>query len=316
MLLRQSVIGVEDFVVVSKNQPAKLEYDIALSGVAGLRLVDDVLELVDAGGSPRLRVARPWLMDSAGTRRRAHVAVHGCDADTNPAPPWGRAVTPSGSSSCTLLVSWDPRDLVAPLLVDPAWQSTTSLMVPREAPAMTSLSTLAGDFLFVTGEGSSELVNLADATTSAGPAMSAFRRHHSVAYDAVSNMVYAVGGVDGTGAYLSSTERVGLSAPVPTWSPFTSLPEGRADHVLGIAIPLSAPASRCFVVGGKKQGGLASTNLRLDLPSGSWQVLPGGPGPRTGHALVMVGPKAGPMVIAGFDASGNALDDVWSMDKP
>jgi hypothetical protein len=52
--------GTEDYVVF-EARPAveEIAYDVDVSRVAGLRLVSNVLEFLDAGGAPRLRVAEP-----------------------------------------------------------------------------------------------------------------------------------------------------------------------------------------------------------------------------------------------------------------
>ncbi len=66
-------------------------------GVAGLRLVAGVLEMLDAGGAPRLRVEPPYIVGADGARTDASLAVEGCAVDSNPAAPWGRRVTAPGA---------------------------------------------------------------------------------------------------------------------------------------------------------------------------------------------------------------------------
>ena len=125
--------GSEDWVVVAAERAgASVDYEVRLGrGVAGLRLVARTLELLDAGGAPRLRMAAPYLVDSAGTVRPAHVDVVGCNLDRSPRAPFGRPVVTPGAEACRVRVSWDPSKLVYPAVVDPAWTSTMQLAAPR-----------------------------------------------------------------------------------------------------------------------------------------------------------------------------------------
>ncbi len=120
---RVAASSTEEFVTLPSGG-SELAWTVELGdAVAGLRLVGGVLELLDAGGAPRLRVKRPWVADAKGILRQASLDVSGCAVDTSGAPPWGRAVTPPTARSCRLWVRWDARDLEAPLLVDPLWQT-------------------------------------------------------------------------------------------------------------------------------------------------------------------------------------------------
>ncbi len=75
LIERAAQDGVEDFVAFAKRPAAEqLDYRVALSGVAGLRLVANTLELLDAGGTPRLRVAPPFVVDSRGKRVGARLS--------------------------------------------------------------------------------------------------------------------------------------------------------------------------------------------------------------------------------------------------
>ncbi|MBK7578844.1 MAG: hypothetical protein IPI67_01445 [Myxococcales bacterium] len=86
---RATAVGTEDFVVL-EQAPAEpsVRYEVALSEqVAGLRLVAGCVQLLDAGGAPRLRMAPPYLVDAAGTRHEASVALEGCAFDATPPRP-------------------------------------------------------------------------------------------------------------------------------------------------------------------------------------------------------------------------------------
>lgn len=122
--------GTEDFAIFpTRPRVEALEYDVDVSHVAGLRLVSGTLEFLDAGGSPRLRVAPPYVVDAGGTRHAAGLSVAGCAVDTNGTGPWGRAITAPGSHVCTVKITWS--NVVYPAMVDPAWGATGSMIVPR-----------------------------------------------------------------------------------------------------------------------------------------------------------------------------------------
>src|SRR5204862_3221618 len=88
--------GTEDFVAFeSKPATTQIAYNLALgAGAAGLRLVGGTLEVLDSGGAPRMRVAPPYIVGGDGVQTDAALAVVGCAVDVDPAPPWGRPVTP------------------------------------------------------------------------------------------------------------------------------------------------------------------------------------------------------------------------------
>ncbi|MBE7483407.1 MAG: hypothetical protein HS104_25945 [Polyangiaceae bacterium] len=61
---RPTAVGTEDFLVL-EQAPAErsVQYEVALSGkVRGLRLVAGSVQLLDAGGAPRLRMVPPYLV--------------------------------------------------------------------------------------------------------------------------------------------------------------------------------------------------------------------------------------------------------------
>jgi len=162
LLQHASPIGTEDFVSFDAH-PAKPEitYEVGLlNGVAGLRLVDRTLELVDAGGAPRLRVAPPFLTGADGARTEAALALEGCEADDNPAAPWGRAVTAPGASRCLLHVTWDDRAVGYPAVLDPSWTTTGSMITPRQNHTATLLST--GKVLVAGGDNGTTLLPSAE----------------------------------------------------------------------------------------------------------------------------------------------------------
>jgi hypothetical protein len=117
--------GLEDFVSVETRPTVpSVSYELTLDrGVAGLRLVDGTLEMLDAGGAPRLRVSPPYLVGSDGARTDATLALDGCSADSNPAAPWGRPVTAPG----TVGVRWPADAIRYPAVLDPRWTAASSM---------------------------------------------------------------------------------------------------------------------------------------------------------------------------------------------
>src|SRR6185503_16516257 len=131
--------SLEDFWLLERRPSRpQLDWTLHLDGVAGLRLVARTLELLDAAGTPRLRVAPPWVLDAAGVRHPAELTVDGCVVDTDPRAPWGRPPLAPGAGRCTLRLTWN-EDVAYPALVDPLWSATDTLVQPRSQHGMATL---------------------------------------------------------------------------------------------------------------------------------------------------------------------------------
>ncbi len=129
---RPTLTGAEDFVRVGAEGPSSLAYDLAIDArTTSLRLVENVLELIDASGSPRLRVAAPSAVDANGKTHALTASVEGCAVDHDPRAPFHRPVVPTGANNCILHVSWARASLAFPIVVDPAWSTTDTMMTPR-----------------------------------------------------------------------------------------------------------------------------------------------------------------------------------------
>src|SRR5262245_42022508 len=96
LLHRALPSGTEDYVAFDTRPAApSVAYEISLGpNVEGLRLVEGTLEMLDRDGAPRLRVEPPFVVGADGARVAATLAVEGCAVDRDPAPPWGREITP------------------------------------------------------------------------------------------------------------------------------------------------------------------------------------------------------------------------------
>ncbi len=131
--------GTEDYVYFpSKPEVEELRYTVDVSAVAGLRLVSNVVELLDKEGYPRLRVQAPLAVDARGEQLALRLGVEGCAYDENPAAPWERAVVEPGKEACEVVVRWEGG--AYPLVVDPAFVSTGSMAVGRQGHTANVLS--------------------------------------------------------------------------------------------------------------------------------------------------------------------------------
>lgn len=120
---RQRDSGVEDYIAFEQrpDRPV-IEYELELSSsIAGLRLVANTLELLDSGGTPRLRASPPYILGADDALTWARIEVTGCAVDRDPSAPWGRPPIAPGASACDVTVRWDDAHVVYPALLDPAW---------------------------------------------------------------------------------------------------------------------------------------------------------------------------------------------------
>lgn len=107
--------GVDFYEVFTASELLAFRYDVTLAGVAGLRVIDGSVELLDAGGAPRLPAyPRPITCDSAGVAR---VGTADVGAPRSMATRAARGVArscPPGGATCTLVVRFDARGLRCP----------------------------------------------------------------------------------------------------------------------------------------------------------------------------------------------------------
>ncbi len=198
VLSRAGADGAEDLVAFERA-PAleRVRYRLELEhGVAGLRLVAGSLELLDAEGTPRLRMRRPVLLDEHGVATPADVAVDGCAVSRDPRAPWHRPVTAPGGATCTLRVDWSGRGVRYPALLDPAWGTTGSMAVVRYNHTATLLGNgkvLVAGGSALTALSSAELYDPPTGSFAATGSMSGARNNHTATL-LVDGRVLAVGG--------------------------------------------------------------------------------------------------------------------------
>jgi RHS repeat-associated protein len=156
----------------SRPTAEQITYDVALGqGVAGIRLVSNTVEFLDAHGAPRLRMAPPYISGSQSTSAWATVTVQGCAVDVSPSPPWNRAVTPPGGTHCAVSVDWSKDGIQYPALLDPSWSVGSTMSVARmhhgSARVTASGKELAlvfGGYAFTSTIGSAELFDESSGT--------------------------------------------------------------------------------------------------------------------------------------------------------
>lgn len=255
--------GTEDFVFF-RERPAEeaLTYRVDVRGVAGLRLVANTLEFLDEAGTPRLRVASPWVVDATGRRHSASLHVHGCDVDQDPRAPWGLPITPPGASTCLVRVGWTVAQY--PALVDPGWTTTAVMAQARTSHVAASLDNgkaiMVGGFDFSSDLSGCELFDVASATWAATGSLT-LARDYATATKLADGRILATGGANSTATaelYDPSTGK---------WSNTGSMVTGRARH--GAA---RLPDGRVLVAGGY-QGSFSNVLSSAEIynpVSGAW----------------------------------------------
>ena len=248
--------GTEDYVAFD-HRPAKeeLRYDVDVSGVAGLRLVSRTLEFLDDRGTPRLRVAPPYVVDAHGTRVEAELALEGCAFDDDPSAPWERTPTNPGASTCQVRVSWHLATY--PALVDPGWTATGSMSTPRHTHTATELS--SAKVLIAGGQGaggaflsSAELFD-GKGTFAATGAMNGVRALHQAVLlksGPSAGKILVAGGSNGSG--LSTAELFDGTA----WTKAGAMKAIRNTHTMTLL-----PSGQVLAAGGVNGGSLSSAEI-------------------------------------------------------
>jgi hypothetical protein len=222
-LVRADAAGFEDHLLIDHPlADSEVRYAIAPGeGAAGLRLIGGVLEILDRGGAPRLRMEAPFVVDATGTRRAARVRVEGCAVDRSPRAPWGRRVTAPGAATCEVVVSWG-GEVSYPILVDPGWTLTGAMAFARARHELHGLP--SGRAIAIGGVddagalASSEVFDPVSGTWAMTGAMAKARYNYGSATLA-SGEVLVAGGLNETDGSLALAERYD-----PTTGTFLALP--------------------------------------------------------------------------------------------
>jgi hypothetical protein len=298
--------GTEDFVILREGGTSAIDYELEIEqGVAGLRLGADTLELLDAGGAPRLRVPSPYVIDDTGRRIAASLSLDGCAYDTSPAAPWGRPVTPPGAGSCRVHVAWSDAGLRYPLIVDPAWLTTNNLRRSRDGHAATVLAN--GLVLFSGGEswtqngavctgGTTLIAELFDPATatfaSTGSTKLGHYEHRSVTLTSGQALI---AGSQSAGSFSSIEVYDPLAG---TWTYVTSSDGERAHPALA-----RLPGGAAMLFGGANTLGTVLKTTMVYTPGTGW--APGAPmaSARINHDAVLLDDNS-ILIVGGTDQAG------------
>lgn len=292
LIHRPHADGTEDYVVF-ETKPAveALEYEVDVSAVAGLRLVADVLEFLDESGTPRLRMAAPYVVDAAG-RHEARTHVDGCAYDHDPAGPWGRPVTPPGRAACRLRIAWTGVDY--PALVDPAWTATGSMTRVRSEHAATLLPS-SGRVLITGGYGGTASAELFDGTSTFAVTgnMTVPRYRHTATYmPSTGKVLITGGGTSGVGTLSSAETFDGVST-------FTAVSAMKSERVYHVATLLSS--GKVLITGGTSSSAWQATAEVFD---GSTFTLTSPMVTARGYHTATLLTSGKVLVAAGYNATG------------
>jgi hypothetical protein len=258
--------GVEDFYQVENTRDElTFSYDVAMTNVAGLRLVGGTLEMLDAAGTPRVRSTTPVAIDAHGVERAGEIEVSGCAYDTSPLGPWNRPLTRPGSSTCTVTMRIDGRGLAYPVLVDPAWIGTYNTKQTHAYHKMFVLpaaSPDAGKVLLVGGTGSAaQATELFDPSTNSWASSSltgdasGFGQGTNAAMLSDGRVLLA-GGFPTTGTTTVARASAVLRKTDGTWIAAAALSSGRAWHTMNVVS--TGGKEYILVAGGQPQSTLSS----------------------------------------------------------
>ncbi len=324
VLQRASYDGVEDFVLFPER-PAdeRITYEVDMTRVAGLRLVDKTLEFVDSRGVPRLRMNPPSAIDSAGSRFDLRVGVLDCAVDSASSALSPRVVRPwpqgNDKTTCSVAVDFAPSGSDAappqyPLVVDPSWSTTNSMSNARAnfgtfssmGKTGTGTPTLARVYAIggYTGSACSKAVDSFNPSNNRWfseaalpearcmPTIISVRKGDSLAYVTFPGVL---GGAS-TPANLQAgtgTSTFWLLWPNAlnnnVWRTMTPMDVSRVGHA---AIPLTSTAAteKVFVIGGFGTASTAELSvgaLTSTSPTSSWTPKANLPSNRGGHAVLV-----------------------------
>ena len=275
---------VEEFIVLrDARAPRKFEYEVKVVRGGGRVLQSaGVVEVLDGAGIAWLRLERPYLVDEEGNRHQAEARLEGK----------------------RLVVSVPVGVRRGPVLLDPAWTTTTGMAVPRYSHTATLLTT---DKILVAGgsspyTSSAELYDQATGTWSLTGSMASVRRWHTATLLKTGKVLVA-GGTSKDYA-LSSAELYDLSTG--KWTSTGSMAEARKKQTATLL-----GSGKVLVVGGEESSAysyaLASAEL-YDPVTGKWGSTGSMAKRRTNHTATLL--KTGKVLAAG------GYEDFWWGSTP
>lgn len=122
--------GAEDFVAFeTRPEKEEVRYQLELTGAAGVRVLPNVVEVLDQNGAPRVRMRAPTYTDERG-EHPATFAIEGCSVDRDPAPAWSRPFQHlEEDATCELVVGFAGASY--PMLLDPQWGDAGLMFTDR-----------------------------------------------------------------------------------------------------------------------------------------------------------------------------------------
>ena len=328
VLHRVTEDGTEDFVEFETPPAApEVRYSVQLGPeVAGLRLVSNTLELLDAQGVPRLRVSPPYLVDSKGELTWATLELEDCEADTSPLPTLTPPSILPGKGACSVLISWDPEGMTYPVLLDPQWVDTGNLAIPRYAHAASTKLPSANhnnNSVIVTGgifggtvlssveilyepPTGSPVWSTASSMTTPRAFHVGINRSETGTFTGFDS--YLVAGGYTTGFVPTDTAQRFTFTNFPiagTWSSVPNMSSARG----GAAIA-AVDNQKALIVGGVGSSGAPVSSAQIyDFQSNTWLPAPNAPRARAFHTATslrtngVIGGQNSVLVAGGFDAN-------------
>jgi hypothetical protein len=297
--------GTEDYITFDREPAAKqVVYSVDLSpAVAGLRLVGGTLEAVDGSGTPRLRVASPYLVGADGQVVEAALDVAGCNVDTSPGEPWDRPTVAPGASTCQVRVSWEGAQVAYPAVLDPSWSTTASMSRTRWQAATSTLPN--GRVLVSGGETTgnittrtAEIYDTTSRTWATTASMSTARQQHRSVRIA-NGTVMVTGGIDeATFTVWATTEAYNQTSG--TWSALATMPNARRDHTMTLL------ANSDILVTGGTVGQVPQTRSEIyNHNNNTWAATTNMLVGQEKHTATLL--NNGNVLVVGFNAPGGQL---------
>lgn len=319
MIHRAHADGLEDYVRFEQRPATEaLVYDLELGdGIAGLRIVANTLEMLDADGTPRMRVTPPSVVDAEGTWHWASLSVEGCAVDTSPVPPWRRATTPPGAARCGLRVDWSGSGVVYPALVDPDfWTNTNAMGTARYSHVAARIT---GNQVLVAGglnasliaQSSAEIWDPSTGTWAATGSMAQTRYAFAgLATSGSATTVLVAGGFSTTCATSPCSNSEEYSTSTATWGSSASMQAGRANFGLS----LLSSGTQVLASGGLGTGGNVLPSAELyTLSTSTWAATGSMTTGRYYHSSTALNGSVAVLVAGGRNATSVlASAEKWS----
>ena len=268
----------EEFLFLQNEcAPREFEYELSeLSDGTRVELVNGEVRFTNEAGHG-VKIEAPWLIEASG--RQPAGAVR-----------WELAQSKSGARPGLRLVV--AQGLSYPVLIDPSWVPTGSLVAARDYHTATLLP--SGKVLVAGGNGSGGFLTSAElydpatgSWSSTGSLVGSARQDHTATL-LPSGKVLVAGGYDGLS--LSSAE---LYDPATgSWSSTSSLATARRWHTATLL-----PSGQVLVAGGFGNSGALSSAELYDPATGSWSSTGSLATPRSLHTGTLL--PSGQVLVAG-----------------